>query len=410
MQQPYGPGLAIVPQELGAKLVWATKRVLRRAERHILKPLDRFGLDKLRVTSLIWAKDRIGQDVTNYTVLHEPQSINIATPPDAEFLRYAKNYSSGQIKRGEVFVCEVSPALYYPHLGLVANRDFKVFGDSVLLTHRFELSPAYRSFRPRHTTHRSGTVSTIQRIDAYSFWHWFADCLPQVLTLEKYMRGRPLTLLISDDLGGFQRETLAYMLPATMHIESVPAKKWISADCFILPSYLSGKCNGYLPEGYYDEIRRRITRGLGLPEIAKQDRRIYLSRIGARRRRIANEAALVALLSTYGFVEARPETMSLREQIDMFQHSEAIVGPHGGALGGMVFSPHSKMLVLYPEQRPGEYFYTMARCLDIEHYGVMHDAFDDEDCVDDFAVDLAKIETILGGPMGLNKREVSPRA
>lgn len=404
MQQPYGPGLAIVPQELGAKLVWATKKVLRRAEGYLLKPFDRFGLDKLRVAKLIWAKDRVGQEVTNYTVLHESRSINIATPADAEFLRSAKNYSSGEIKLGEVFVCEVSPALYYPHLGLVANKDFEIFGDSVLLTHRFQLSPAYRSFRPGRTTHRSGAVSTIQRIDAYSFWHWFADCLPQLLTLEKYMNGQPLTLLVSDDLGGFQRETLALMLPATMRVESVPAKKWISADRFILPSYLSGRCNGYLPEGYYDEIRRRITLGLGLPQTATPDLRIYLSRAGARRRRIANETALLALLGSYGFIEARPETMSLREQVDLFQRAEAIVGPHGGALGGMVFSPHAKMLVLYPEQRPGEYFYTMARCLGIEHYGVTHNAFDDEDCVDDFTVDLAKIESILAGLMGLKKR------
>ena len=101
-----------------------------------------------------------------------------------------------------------------------------------------------------------------------------ADCLPQVLTLEKYMDGRPLTLLSSDNLGKFQRETLKHMLPKTMSLEFVPKNTWIKAERFILPSYLSGRCNGYLPENYYAEIRRRIATGVGLPESAKPELRL----------------------------------------------------------------------------------------------------------------------------------------
>ncbi|MBS1821197.1 MAG: glycosyltransferase family 61 protein [Acidobacteria bacterium] len=404
MHQPYGPGLEIVPDELGAKLAWAMKKVIRKADKTLLKPLDRMGLEKLRVTRLIEAKDRVGKEVNDLRIIHEAQRVNIARPGDEAFLDFAKNYSSGEINLPEVFVCEVSSARYYPHLGLVANRDFEVFRDSVLLPHRFQLSPAYRSFRPRQITHRAGTYSTIQRIDSYSFWHWFADCLPQLLTLEKYMEGRPLTLFVTDDLGRFQRESLALMLPANMTIEAVPGKKWIDTDHFILPSYLSGRCNGYLPDGYYDEIRRRIVRGFGLPENAPKDRRIYLSRAGAKRRRIENESALMEMLAEYGFVAVRPETMSLRDQVEMFQRAEVIVGPHGSGLGGIVFSPGAKLLVFYSEPRPSEYFYTMARCVGVEHYGVIHPFSYDEDCADDFPVDLERIEATLSGPMGLSKR------
>jgi capsular polysaccharide biosynthesis protein len=404
MHQPYGPGLEIVPDELGAKLAWAMKKVIRKADKTLLKPLDRMGLEKLRVTRLIEAKDRLGKEVNNLRVIHEAQTVNIARPGDEAFLDSAKNYSSGDISLPEVFVCEVSPALYYPHLGLVANSDFEVFRDSVLLPHRFQLSPAYRSFRPRQIAHYSCTSSTIQRIDSYSFWHWFADCLPQLLTLEKYMEGKPLTLFVTDDLGRFQRETLALMLPANMTIEVVPGKKWIGADHFVLPSYLSGRCNGYLPGDYYEEIRRRITHGFGLPENAPKDRRIYLSRSGAKRRRIENEAALIEMLATYGFEAVRPETMSLRDQVAMFQRAEVIVGPHGSGLGGIVFSPGAKLLVFYSEPRPSEYFYTMARCVGVEHYGVIHPFSYDEDCADDFPVDLERIEATLSGPMGLSKR------
>lgn len=401
MKHPYGYGLLVAPDGFKPKLAWFMKRAVRTASIYFLRWMDLFGW---RIKRIIWVKDHHGGEVSNYRVIHSPQSVDIARPGDAEFLQACSNYSSGVLQLGEVFVCEVSPAHYYPALGLVANQSFKVFGDSILLPHRFHLSEAYRSVRPLRVSRRRGPVSSIQRIDAYNFWHWMADCLPQLLTLEKYMEGRPLTLLASDNLGGFQRETLALMLPPTMSVEFVPAKTWIWTDRFILPSYLSGRCNGYLPENYYAEIRRRVTRGLDLPETAKPELRIYLSRSGAKRRRVTNEAAIMESLRRYGFTEVRPETMTLREQVSLFQRAEVIVGPHGAALGGMVFSTQAKVLVLYAEEHPGEYFYTMARRIGLEHYALIHDCQGDEDSVEDFAVDKDRMEAVLERQMSLRKR------
>jgi capsular polysaccharide biosynthesis protein len=404
MQQPYASGLTDAPGGFVDKSAWMMKRVVRRAVQLMLRPFDLVGLNRLRVMHLIWAKDRIGREVQNYTVMHSARSVDISRPQDKEFVRACKHYSSGVLDLSDVFVCEVSNANYYPALGLVTNDRFEVFQDSVLLHHRFQLSLAYRRLRPLRPARRAGPVSSIQRIDAYNFWHWMADCLPQLLTLERYMAGRPLTLLVSDHLGGFQRETLSLMLPTTMTVEAVPSKTWISADRFILPSYLSSRCNGYLQENYYAEIRRRITRGLGLEESAKPELRIYLSRSGARRRRVANEDAILESLRGYGFTSVRPETLSMRDQVSLFQRAEVIVAPHGAALGGIIFATHAKVLVLYPERNPGEYFYTMARRIGIEHYGLIHDCYADEDCVDDFPVDQSRMEAMLEGPMGLKKR------
>ena len=399
----YGPGLLIAPDGMVPKVLWRMRRFLRRLLQHALRPLDYVGLKGLRIQELIWVKDRRGQEVGAYRLIHPAQEVHIAGPDDADFVAACKHYSSGTVALSESFVCEISPAFYFPALGLVANDQFQVFGDSVLLPHRFHLSLSYRSFRPLRFARRAGPVSSIQRIDAYNFWHWMADCLPQVLTLEKYMDGRPLTLLCSDDLGNFQRETLQLMLPKTMTLEFVPKNTWIKTDRFILPSYLSGRCNGYLPENYYAEIRRRIATGLGLPESAKPELRLYLSRSGAKRRRVANEDLVIKTLARYGFTAIRPETMSLREQVSQFQRAAVIVGPHGAGLGGMVFCTQAKLLVLYPEKNPGEYFLTMARRIGLEHHGLIHDFYDAEDSTDDFPVDVQRMEAMLEGPMGLRK-------
>jgi glycosyl transferase family 61 len=407
MQHPYGSGLLIPPRGWWPKLNWVIERAIRMVVKYWLRPFDRPFLHRFRITRLIWVKDRVGQEISKYSVIHQPQSVEVARPADAEFVKACKHYESGVLNLGEVFVCEVSPALYYPALGLVANEKFEVFGDSVLLPHRFELSPIHRDFRPWRIARRQGPVSSIQRIDAYNFWHWMADCLPQLFTLEKYMNGEPLTLLASRSLGGFQREMLALLVQSTMKVEFVPSKTWIKTDRFILPSYLSGKCNGYLHEDYYAEIRRRIVERLGLPDSVGPQLRIYLSRSGARRRRVGNEAAIMKSLASYGFTMVNPESMTMREQVDLFRRAEVIVAPHGAALGGIVFSPQAKVLVLYPEKRPGEYFYTMARRLGVDHYGLVHDSDSDEDDVKDFIVDQERMEAMLEGPMALRKRAIS---
>jgi capsular polysaccharide biosynthesis protein len=404
MQHPYGFGLKVAPDGFKRKLAWWTRRVLRTAWRYLSRPFDLVGLKRWRVMDVIWIKDQSGANVRDYRVMHAAQTVSIAQPGDEEFRRACDNYKSGLLQLPEVFVCELSPAFYYPALGLVANERFQVYGDSVLLPHRFHLSEAYRSIRPFRWQQRKGPVSSIQRIDAYNFWHWLADCLPQLLMLEKYVGDQPLTLLASDNLGGFQREMLSLMMAPNMTLEFVPAGTWIRTDRFILPSYLSGRCNGYLAEDYYGEMRRRITRGLGLPESGDPQYRLYLSRSGARRRRVVNEDAIIDSLRGYGFTAIRPETMSLRDQVSLFQRAEVIAGPHGAAFGGMVFATHAKVCVFYPERSPGEYFYTMARRLGLEHHALIHDYQGDEDSIEDFAIDQARMEALLEGPMGLTKR------
>jgi capsular polysaccharide biosynthesis protein len=404
MQHPYGFGLKVAPDGVAPKLRWWARRALRTAWKYLSRPFDLVGLKRLRVMDVIWVKDQRGEPLRDYRIMHAAESVNIAKPGDEEFLRACSNYKSGVVTLAEAFVCELSPAFYYPATGLVANQEFKVFGDSILLPHRFHLSEAYRSIRPFRFTRRADLVSSIQRIDAYNFWHWLADCLPQLLLLEKYIGNQPLTLLAGDNLGGFQRELLALMMPPNMTLEFVPATTWIRAERFILPSYLSGRCNGYLAEDYYAEIRHRITRALDLPTHAAPELRLYLSRAGARRRRVSNENAVMETLRAYGFTAVRPETLSLRDQVSLFQRAEVIAGPHGAAFGGMVFATQAKVLVFYPERSPGEYFYTMARRIGLEHYALIHDFHGDEDSVEDFEIDQGRMLALLEGPMGLTRR------
>ena len=73
-------------------------------------------------------------------------------------------------------------------------------------------------------------------------------------------------------------------------------------------------------------------------------RRIYISRsdarmVGTPRRKIVNEAEVVARLSTRGFEAVELSNKSIDEQIEIFRNVEFVIGPHGAGFANMMFAP-----------------------------------------------------------------------
>jgi capsular polysaccharide biosynthesis protein len=121
-------------------------------------------------------------------------------------------------------------------------------------------------------------------------------------------------------------------------------------------------------------------------------RRIYLSRRGAKHRRITNEAALWQLLAPYGFEQVEVERLTFREQVELFHRCEILVGAHGAGLATSIFSGPINMVVLYATNQPPNYFHTQAIALGQKHWHVCSE-FQSEDA--DFAVNVDEVRRIL---------------
>lgn len=65
--------------------------------------------------------------------------------------------------------------------------------------------------------------------------------------------------------------------------------------------------------------------------------KIYVSRAGARRRRVVDEVVLSQALESRGFVSVQLETLTWAEQIAAFRGAKVIVAPHGAGLANLVF-------------------------------------------------------------------------
>jgi capsular polysaccharide biosynthesis protein len=100
------------------------------------------------------------------------------------------------------------------------------------------------------------------------------------------------------------------------------------------------------------------------PERGGGPEKIYLSRRGAARRRLVNEAGLEAALEARGFVCVRPEKLSVAAQAKMFGSVKCVVSPHGAGLANLVFTPPGALVVelLHPDNHNPTYQNLAAAC------------------------------------------------
>jgi capsular polysaccharide biosynthesis protein len=82
--------------------------------------------------------------------------------------------------------------------------------------------------------------------------------------------------------------------------------------------------------------------------ITHSDRKIYVSR-GGQKRQFASEQRLMEELGRAGFEIVQPESLSVREQIALFQSAKIIVAPTGAALANCLYcQPKTRVVELIP--------------------------------------------------------------
>jgi hypothetical protein len=95
-------------------------------------------------------------------------------------------------------------------------------------------------------------------------------------------------------------------------------------------------------------------------------KRIFISRKNASSRRKFNEKAVLQLLSEYGFEAVFPETLSVTDQISLFNQAEWIIGGAGAAFTNLLFCGKStKVIILSKAYFPFSGFSTIAFALGI---------------------------------------------
>ena len=111
----------------------------------------------------------------------------------------------------------------------------------------------------------------------------------------------------------------------------------ISSPNVVVPNFIGGteRLGGFsFDSGALDFIRDAFLPGARREE--ERGERLFLSRKHCRKRR-CNEEDLLPILEKYGFRTVFPETMTVREQAELFNSAEHIIGASGAAFSNLVF-------------------------------------------------------------------------
>jgi capsular polysaccharide biosynthesis protein len=189
-----------------------------------------------------------------------------------------------------------------------------------------------------------------------SYHHWLIDSLPRLLEAEALRPVEDVVLLP----GSVAREPYVTFtlraFPRLRRVGRVGPRAKVRVDRLtVIP-----RPGEYRPDALA-EVARRVGDLAGEPE---GERRIYLSRASASRRRASNERDVRGVLHGYGFSSVEIDPADPAQQVRVCRGAELIVGVHGAALSNLIFMPPGGRLIeLRRPETPGPFFFDHYRWL-----------------------------------------------
>ena len=171
-----------------------------------------------------------------------------------------------------------------------------------------------------------------------NYFHWLTEIVPKFFLFERELRSG--TIMIPETIGQFAYDFLEMF--------GFNNFRRFSRNTFFseLRVITNPNTNHYNLE-HLEIVRSRMVENV--PSISNAGRQIYVSRSGARSRKVSNEDVVISSLEKLGFDIVWPENMSLREQVEVFGNCGHLVSVHGAALANVLFMPpNTRLTELYP--------------------------------------------------------------
>lgn len=165
-----------------------------------------------------------------------------------------------------------------------------------------------------------------------NYYHWLVECLPKLVLF----RDLGLDFAVPRQKTSFQEESLAYF---GAERSVVWVEGGFSSSRIYFATNVARSMTRFSPlvRDFYAQV----------PRTAAPKDRIFISRGGARMRRLNNESEIVGVLVRRGFRVVDPGSMSFAEQIALFRTARVVVGPHGAGLTNVLFcSPGATLIEL----------------------------------------------------------------
>lgn len=197
---------------------------------------------------------------------------------------------------------------------------------------------ASRSMRPAEQLDGSAAFLCSKFVNT-AYFHWMAEYFPRLgmLSLAGVLDDVDHLVLPRDGNARFIRQCLAAIGIDAGKVVSSGGHCHYRADRLLVPSQMNA--------AYGVKWSREFLLGALGPRTRGERKNLYISRRQSFKRRIRNEAELMACLKKNGFVFLELEGMTVQEQAAAFRGANIVVAPHGAGLTNMLFADENATLI-----------------------------------------------------------------
>jgi hypothetical protein len=198
------------------------------------------------------------------------------------------------------------------------------------------------------------------------YFHWLADALPRLFAVREL--ARTLTLLLPGEYERLEFVQSSLKLFELGGVEYVRAGEVFNCERLLMPTHMAP--SGNYNEGVLHEMRAFILATYGLRDDANAQRKVYISRARAAKRKIVNEEEVAGLLSEFGFEVFQFEDYGFEEQVRLASEAKYLISNHGAGLTNMLFMPErGNILELRREgERERNWFFNLANASRLNYY------------------------------------------
>ena len=188
----------------------------------------------------------------------------------------------------------------------------------------------------RFTPRRPGRHLLIGNHD--NIGHWLLFYFTRLRLLEEMPALRDANVVVGANVRPLHLECLQRAGFADERVVRVQAGEFAEFEELWVPSFVCG-ISASQPVYWLPDVVRFLRRSLGVsPPRGGGKRLIFLSRRGAKWRRLLNEDEIAGVLAGMGFEEVDPAALDLQGQIDLAAQAGAIVATAGAAINLHLFA------------------------------------------------------------------------
>jgi capsular polysaccharide biosynthesis protein len=286
-----------------------------------------------------------------------------------------------------------------PEATLKRNNGIVVFNNNCYLTEAHWRAsnvyddPAYRNEWPLTDKRRlTGNWYCLMGHWGTNYNHWMWDELPRLFSALPHLPA-DVRFVVADDMSDFQRDSLRALGVAPERCLAQSAFNETRVERLWFATPLGHSEHATTAPDIAKKMRAVFVEKLG-SQANERKRRVFISRVNARHRRLLNENELTPELKGLGFEVVRPEELTFAEQVRIFSECAIVLAQHGSGLTNIFFAPAGcRVLEIHGPDVTRFHYWIMACTLGHSYDCFVGQAVDvsANSTEPDFKVDLKKI-------------------